>query len=90
MNQFSLKFERYKVHFPFDKEFIKQLKLIRFNSQKALFESIGKSPDRVMAAALGALNVPEMSGNFYSKANEAEKEPVDNDEQTMVSYCGVT
>ena len=90
MNQFSLKFERYKVHFPFDIEFIKQLKLIRFNSKKALFESIGKSPDRVMAAALGALNVPAIGDFFYSKTNVSEKGPLLENKQTAVSYCGVT
>ncbi len=90
MNQFSLKFERYKVHFPFDMEFVKQLKLIRFNSEKALFESIGKSPDRVMAAALGALATPMLSGISYSKANEPEKELPGQEEQTVVSYGGIT
>ena len=90
MNQFSLKFERYKVHFPFDMEFVKQLKLIRFNSEKALFESIGKSPDRVMAAALGALATPMMSGISYSKSNEPEKELPGSEEQTVVSYAGIT
>ncbi len=89
MNQLSLKFERYKVHFPFHLEFIKQLKSIRFNSEKALFESIGKSPDHVMAAALGALDVPVISNFFYSKTNVAEKEPVQEENKTMVSYCGV-
>ena len=90
INQLSLKFERYKVTFPFHKEFIKQLKLIRFNSEKALFESIGKSPDCVMAAALGALNVPVFSNFFYSKTNIAEKAPIMEKEQTVVSYAGVT
>lgn len=89
MNQLSLKFERYKVHFPFHEEFIKQLKLIRFNSEKALFESIGKSPDCVMAAALGALDVPVISNFFYSKTNEAEK-GIQEDQKTVVSYVGVT
>ena len=54
------------------------------------FESIGKSPDCVMAAALGALNVPVISNFFYSKTNVAEKEQVPKDQQTMVSYCGIT
>ncbi len=89
MNQFSLKFERYKVHFPFDMEFVKQLKLIRFNSEKALFESIGKSPDRVMAAALGALATPLISNCSYSKANEAVKPSQDTEGQTIVSYGGL-
>ncbi len=70
INQLSLKLERYLLHFPFDMEFTKQLKSIRFNSKKALFESIGKSPDIVMAAALGALAAPQNSDFFYSKANE--------------------
>ncbi len=71
VNQFSLKFERYQIHFPFHLEFIRQLKSIRFNSQKALFEAIGKSPDILMAAALGARAAPSTSFFFYSKANEA-------------------
>ncbi len=92
INQFSLKFERYKVHFPFHHELIKQLKLIRFNSEKALFESIGKSPDHVMAAALGAHNMPVISNFFYSKTNAAEKENLKGDveNKTAVSYCGAT
>jgi len=73
INQFSLKFERYLVHFPFHLEFIKQLKSIRFNSQKALYEAIGKSPDIVMAAALGAMAAPNHTNFFYSKANEPTK-----------------
>ncbi len=77
INQLSLKFERYLLHFPFDMEFTKQLKSIRFNSKKALFESIGKSPDIVMAAALGALAAPQHSDFFYSKAN-ARTEPTEN------------
>ncbi len=85
MNQLSLKFERYKLHFPFHKEFVKQLKLIRFNSQKALFESIGKSPDHVMAAALGAISTPMISHVTHSKANEAETRLPDDGEQTVVS-----
>ena len=69
INQLSLKFERYLVHMPSDLEFIKQLKSIRFNSKKALYESIGKSPDIVMAAALGALAAPSTAEFFYSKSN---------------------
>jgi len=71
INQFSLKFERYQIHFPFHLNFIKQLKSIRFNTEKALYESIGKSPDIVMAAALGALAAPTHSNFFYSKANQS-------------------
>jgi len=74
INQFSLKFERYKVHFPFHLDFVKQLKSIRFNSEKALYEAIGKSPDIVMAAALGAMAAPQHTQFFYSKANSPEKE----------------
>lgn len=70
INQLSLKLERYKLHFPFDKDFQSQLKSIRFNSKKALFESIGKSPDEVMAAALGAMAMLNTTDFFYSKANE--------------------
>ncbi len=73
INQLSLKLERYKLHFPFDKEFQSQLKSIRFNSTKLLFEAIGKSPDEVMAAALGAMAMVETTTFFYSKANEPEE-----------------
>ncbi len=69
VNQLALKLERYRLHFPFHLEFVKQLKSIRFNSQKALFESIGKSPDIVMAAALGSMAAPQHSDFFYSKSN---------------------
>ncbi len=90
MNQLSLKFERYEVHFPFHLEFVKQLKSIRFNSEKALFEAIGKSPDIVMAAAMGALAAPKISNFFYSKAND----PVESDlygasEEAAISYGGL-
>lgn len=90
INQLSLKFERYKVHFPFHMEFVKQLKLIRFNSKSALFESIGKSPDHVMAAALGALSTPDIASCLYSKANESENELPGSEGQTVVSYAGIT
>ncbi len=73
INQFSLKFERYLIHFPFHLEFVKQLKSIRFNSEKALYESIGKSPDVVMAAALGAMAAPATTEFFYSKANKTKE-----------------
>lgn len=70
VNQLSLKFERYLIHFPFHLAFIRQLKSIRFNSQKALYEAIGKSPDIVMAAALAVKAAPEGTFFFYSKANK--------------------
>jgi len=73
INQFSLKFERYKIHMPFDLEFIKQLKSVRFNSEKSLYESIGKSPDILMAAALGAMAAPETTNFIYSKANSPDQ-----------------
>ncbi len=90
MNQFSLKFERYKVHFPFHINFVKQLKSIRFNSQKALFESIGKSPDIVMAAALGAMAAPVLSDFFYSKANEQVANVQGEKKGVAVSYAGIS
>jgi len=91
INQFALKFERYKVHFPFHIEFIKQLKSIRFNSEKALFESIGKSPDCVMAAALGALAAPVLSDFFYSKTNApSEKKTIERSSSPTISYAGIT
>jgi len=83
INQLSLKFERYVLHFPFHLEFIKQLRSIRFNSKKALYESIGKSPDIVMAAALGSMAAPEHSNFFYSRANPIEKDRVSG---TAMSY----
>jgi len=92
INQLSLKFERYKVHFPFHLEFVKQLKSIRFNSKKALFEAIGKSPDILMAAALGAMAMPQTSDFFYSKANEPSNEPIDiklEGKQIISSYGGL-
>ena len=73
INQFSLKFERHKVHFPFHLDFIKQLKSIRFNSKKALFEAIGKSPDILMAAAMGCRAMSETTDFFYSKSNEQQQ-----------------
>ncbi len=90
MNQFSLYFERYKLHFPFDLEFIKQLKSIRFSSEKRLFEAIGKSPDIVMAAALGVMCAPKYSNFFYSKANEPTKvtEKI-NETNVTASYGGL-
>jgi len=70
LNQLSLKFERYQLHFPFHLEFIKQLRSIRFNSKKALYEAMGKSPDIVMAAALAVRIAPATPSKFfYSKAN---------------------
>lgn len=78
MNQLSLKFERYLLHFPFHLDFIKQLKSIRFNSEKLLYENIGKSPDIVMAAALGAMAAPTITNFFHSKANAAPKEDLLN------------
>ncbi len=90
INQFSLFFERYKLHFPFDLEFVKQLKSIRFSSEKRLFEAIGKSPDIVMAAALGVMCAPKHSGMFYSKANEPIK-PTEEVNKTNIttSYGGL-
>ncbi len=86
INQLSLKFERYLVHFHFYMEFTKQLKSIRFNSQKLLFESIGKTPDIVMAAALGALAAPVNSEFIYSKCNEkADVEGPNNTEQRTIA-----
>lgn len=84
INQFSLKFERYLIHFPFHLEFVKQLKSIRFNTERALYESIGKSPDIVMAAALGAMAAPATSDFFYSKANKNEESP--SEKRLAVSY----
>ncbi len=86
VNQLSLKFERYLLHFPFHLEFIKQLKSIRFNSQRALYEAIGKSPDIVMAAALGVKAAPEYSNLFHTKANERLTENEKNEEKVAVSY----
>ncbi len=83
INQFSLKLERYLLHFPFDLEFCKQLKSIRFNSKKALFESIGKSPDIVMAAALGAMGAPQTSDFFYSKASAPE--PISDKQTSLIA-----
>jgi len=74
INQFSLKFERYKIHFPMHVEFIKQLKSIRFHTEKAKFDSIGKSPDIVMAAALAVRAAPQdLNTSFYSKANRRKE-----------------
>lgn len=92
INQLALKFERYKIHFPFHLEFVKQLKSIRFNSKKALFEAIGKSPDILMAAAMGAMAMPQTSDFFYSKANEAINSPINErleEQQTIVSHGGL-
>lgn len=83
INQLSLKFERYQVHFPFHLKFVKQLKSIRFNSKKMLFESIGKSPDILMAAALGAKAMPQTCDFFYSKANSPTKP---NGSDVAISY----
>ena len=69
INQLALKFERYLIHFPFHMELIKQLKSIRFNSQKALYEAIGNSPDQVMALALAVKAAPDFSTSFHTKAN---------------------
>lgn len=84
LNQLSLKFERYKLHFPFHIDFIKQLKSIRFNSEKMLYENIGKSPDIVMAAALGAMAAPVISDFFYSKSNAMSENQSEN--KVAVSY----
>ena len=86
INQLSLKFERYLIHMPSDIEFIKQLKSIRFNSKKALYESIGNSPDIVMAAALGALAAPSTAEFFYSKTNEKAEHQTSLDRSVAVSY----
>ena len=86
INQLSLKFERYLLHFPFDIEFTKQLKSIRFNSKKALYEAIGKSPDIVMAAALGALAAPSGTSSFYSAANKKATHQTTIQNTIAVSY----
>jgi len=76
INQLTLKFERYMIHFPFHLEFVRQLKSIRFDSKKALYESIGKSPDIVMATALAVRAAPATTSNFiYSKANKRSDSP---------------
>jgi len=73
INQLALKFERYLIHFPFHLEFIKQLRSIRFHTQKALFEAIGKSPDIVMATALAVKAAPQHTkATFHSRCNDKQ------------------
>lgn len=84
MNQLLWKFERREFHFPYHKEFIRQLKNVRRVAAKTPnkiakltgnFETIGKD-DIVSAASLLVEVSPKTTQFFYSKANKtSEREP---------------
>jgi hypothetical protein len=83
INQLCIVFERYKLHFPFHMELVKQLKSIRFDSRSSLFSNVGKSPDIVMALALAVKGIKNSSDCFYSVGN---RRAIDSRSKSITTY----
>ncbi len=84
INQSILKFERHEIYSPFIKQLIVQLKSLRWNSTKKLYDFRGPSPDHVMGLFLAMSCIAKVShyyGTASNKAPETNKlaaEEIDN------------
>ena len=73
INQAILKFERYEIHGPFIKKLTVQLRSIRFNAQKKMYETRGPSPDHAMGLFLALGGVARVQYYFGTSANKIEQ-----------------
>ena len=73
INQAILKFERYEIHGPLIKKLIVQLRSIRFNAQKKMYESRGASPDHAMGLFLALGAVAKVQYYFGTTANKIDR-----------------
>lgn len=70
INQSILKFERHEIYSPFIKQLIVQLKSLRWNSEKKMYDFRGPSPDHVMGLFLAMSCIAKVSHYFGTSSNK--------------------